>query len=200
MSGLSSPSSNDSQSLKYLDLFTIIKEKIDNYEWPENETIPTERELAERYQTSRTTVRKAIEHLRQKGYLHSEHGRGTFVLPELSRRSQRQLHGFTDDILARKGTPKQQILEFGFVSVNEPIRNALQLSGHTRVLRIKRVRFDNTTPMGIQTTYLPIDENNAFTEEELLEFGSLYKLLAQKMGLELLEAYETISARQPSSA
>ncbi|MEI4927487.1 UTRA domain-containing protein, partial [Klebsiella pneumoniae] len=54
--------------------------------------------------------------------------------------------------------------------------------------------------MGIQTTYLPIDENNAFTEEELLEFGSLYKLLAQKMGLELLEAYETISARQPSSA
>lgn len=141
MSGLSSPSSNDSQSLKYLDLFTIIKEKIDNYEWPENETIPTERELAERYQTSRTTVRKAIEHLRQKGYLHSEHGRGTFVLPELSRRSQRQLHGFTDDILARKGTPKQQILEFGFVSVNEPIRNALQLSGHTRVLRIKRVRF-----------------------------------------------------------
>ncbi len=109
MSGLSSPSSNDSQSLKYLDLFTIIKEKIDNYEWPENETIPTERELAERYQTSRTTVRKAIEHLRQKGYLHSEHGRGTFVLPELSRRSQRQLHGFTDDILARKGTPKQQI-------------------------------------------------------------------------------------------
>lgn len=200
MSGLSSPSSNDSQSLKYLDLFTIIKEKIDNYEWPENETIPTERELAERYQTSRTTVRKAIEHLRQKGYLHSEHGRGTFVLPELSRRSQRQLHGFTDDILARKGTPKQQILEFGFVSVNEPIRNALQLSGHTRVLRIKRVRFDNTTPMGIQTTYLPVDENNAFTEEELLEFGSLYKLLAQKMGLELLEAYETISARQPSSA
>ena len=46
--------------------------------------------------------------------------------------------------------------------------------------------------MGIQTTYLPIDENNAFTEEELLEFGSLYKLLAQKMGLELLEAYETL--------
>lgn len=67
MSDLSSPTNNDSQSLKYLDLFTIIKEKIDNYEWPENETIPTERELAERYQTSRTTVRKAIEHLRQKG-------------------------------------------------------------------------------------------------------------------------------------
>ena len=200
MSGLSSPSNNDSQSLKYLDLFTIIKEKIDNHEWSENETIPTERELAERYQTSRTTVRKAIEHLRQKGYLLSEHGRGTFVLPELSRRTQRQLHGFTDDILARKGTPKQQILEFGFVPATEPIRNALQLSSHTSVLRIKRVRFNNTTPMGIQTAWLPIDKSAAFTEQELLEYGSLYKLLADKMGLELLEAYETISARQPSPA
>lgn len=142
-------------------------------------------------------MRKAIEHLRQKGYLHSEHGRGTFVLPELSRRSQRQLHGFTDDILARKGTPKQQILEFGFVSVNEPIRNALQLSGHTRVLRIKRVRFDNTTPMGIQTTYLPIDENNAFTEEELLEFGSLYKLLAQKWDLNYLKLMKRLALANP---
>lgn len=200
MSGLSSSSKNNSLSLKYLDLYTIIKQKIDNFEWTENQTIPTERELAELYQTSRTTVRKAIEHLRQKGYLHSEHGRGTFVLPELSRQSQRQLHGFTDDILARKGTPKQQILEFGFVPASEPIRNALQVASHARVLRIKRVRFDNTTPMGIQTTYLPVAEDNSFSEQELLEYGSLYKLLAEKMGLELLEAYETISARQPSSA
>ncbi|MBZ0058980.1 MULTISPECIES: GntR family transcriptional regulator [unclassified Leclercia] len=200
MSDVNSSQNNEPHSLKYLDLFTLIKNKIDAGEWAENATIPTERELAERYKTSRTTVRKAIEHLRQKGYLHSEHGRGTFVLPELSRRSQRQLHGFTDDILARNGVPRQQILEFGFVPANEMLRHALQLSGNRPVLRIKRLRFDNTTPMGIQTAWLPVDEAHAFTQEELLEAGSLYKLLAQKMGLELLEAYETIGARQPSAA
>jgi DNA-binding FadR family transcriptional regulator len=49
----------------------------------EGERLPAERELAERLQVSRVTLREAIRALREAGYLESRRGRtgGTFVLP-----------------------------------------------------------------------------------------------------------------------
>ncbi len=67
--------------LKHREIFDEIKKKVDNGEWKEGKAIPTERELSEYYLSSRTTIRKAIESLKQRGYLHSVHGQGTFVLP-----------------------------------------------------------------------------------------------------------------------
>ena len=56
--------------LKHREIFDEIKKKIDNGEWKEGKAIPTERELAEHFLSSRTTIRKAIESLKQRGYLH----------------------------------------------------------------------------------------------------------------------------------
>lgn len=186
--------------VKYQELYKLIKEKIDTQAWSDGQVIPTERELAEVYNTSRTTVRKAIEHLRQQGYLHSEHGRGNFVLPERSRQSQRSLHSFTDDLLSRGGKPSQEILEIGFIPMNDMIRKSLELPvNERRVFCVKRLRYSNTTPMGIQTSYFPLKEKDAISKEELLSYGSLYKLLGEKCNVFPLEAYESISARLPSS-
>jgi len=191
---------SSNQVVKYQELYKSIKAKIDTKEWAENQVIPTERELAEVYDTSRTTVRKAIEHLRQQGYLHSEHGRGNFVLPELSRQSQRSLHSFTDDLVSRGGKPKQEILEIGFIPLNDMIRKSLELPvNERRIFCVKRVRYSNTTPMGIQTAYFPLKEKDEITQEALLECGSLYKLLGEKCNIFPLEAHESISARLPSA-
>ncbi|MEX6120421.1 GntR family transcriptional regulator [Providencia hangzhouensis] len=187
--------------LKYQEIYLDIKNKIDQQEWREEDVIPTERELAEIYETSRTTIRKTIELLKQDGYLFSQHGRGTFVLPEKSRLSKRSLHSFTDDISSRGGTPSQEILEIGFVPLSNTIRQNLQLSLHERtIFRIKRIRFSETTPMGIHTSYIPLPPNAPIEKEELLEYGSLYKLLKEKYNLFPLEAYESISARLASSS
>lgn len=192
--------SSSTQSLKYQELFQAIKEKIDSQEWQANQVIPTERELADSYKTSRTTVRKAIGYLRQQGYLHSAHGRGTFVLPERSRQSNRSLHSFTDDINARGGKPGQEILEIGFIQLNDMIRKSLELPvNQRRIFRVKRLRFSDTTPMGIQTSYFPLKEKDEITAEELKQYGSLYALLAEKCNVYPLEAYESIGARMPSS-
>ena len=58
--------------------------------------VPTERELAERFATSRTTVRQAIAELVIDGRLERTQGRGTFVAqPKLMQ--LRQLTSFSQD-------------------------------------------------------------------------------------------------------
>jgi DNA-binding GntR family transcriptional regulator len=43
--------------------------------------LPSERSMAEEYQTAYTTVRRAMEVLRERGVIITRHGRGTFVKP-----------------------------------------------------------------------------------------------------------------------
>lgn len=184
--------------LKHREIFEKIKKKIDEGEWKENKATPTERELADYFYCSRTTLRKAIESLKQRGYLHSVHGQGTFVLPTRSRENH-LLHSFTDDLNARGGKPAQKILEIGYVPVSEVIRKNLGLDIHIdTAFFVKRIRYIGTTPLGVHSSWLALSENMAFTEEELLAKGSLYALLEETRGIKLLEATEVISARLPS--
>lgn len=184
--------------LKHREIFEDIKKKIDSGEWRENSATPTERELADYFYCSRTTLRKAIDSLKHRGYIHSVHGQGTFVLPASSRENH-LLHSFTDDVNARGGKPAQKILEIGNVPVSEIIRKNLGLDVHIEtVFFVKRIRYVGTTPLGIQSSWLALNEGSAFTEEELLAKGSLYALLEDSRGIKLLEATEVISARLPS--
>jgi DNA-binding GntR family transcriptional regulator len=63
----------------YLQLKTIILDRITSGEYPENSQIPSEQAFCETYNISRPTVRQAISDLTNSGYLRKEKGKGTFV-------------------------------------------------------------------------------------------------------------------------
>lgn len=183
---------------KYKDIIESMRKKMTSGEWAQDFIIPSERELAEHYGVNRITIRKAIANLKQQGYLHSEAKRGNYVLPPRSHDSN-MLYSFSDDTRRLGGVPGQKILEFGFVPVSEFIRSNLQLPlSYQSILRIKRVRLSDTTPMGIQTSYLKLKPEQFITQQELEDAGSLYMLLEEKLNIHMMEAYESIGARLPS--
>lgn len=47
--------------------------------WEENDKLPTEFELTEMFNVSRTSIRSAVQKLRDKGIIYTKHGRGSFV-------------------------------------------------------------------------------------------------------------------------
>nr|WP_220185842.1 trehalose operon repressor [Paenactinomyces guangxiensis] len=55
-------------------------EQIEQGRLPVNTRLPSENELAKMYDTSRETVRKALNLLSQNGYIHKIKGKGSFVL------------------------------------------------------------------------------------------------------------------------
>ena len=70
----------DSLQKLYVQMYSIIKEKIETREWPNGAQIPTEDELCRTYDVSKATVRKAVSELVRSGYLKKQQGKGTFVI------------------------------------------------------------------------------------------------------------------------
>jgi GntR family transcriptional regulator, arabinose operon transcriptional repressor len=63
----------------YKQIEDVILTGIKNDEYKAGEIIPSERELSDKLNVSRYTIRKAIEELVNKGYLYRKQGNGTFV-------------------------------------------------------------------------------------------------------------------------
>lgn len=180
---------------KYYQLSEILRHKIDNNEWQPHDPIPPERELETLYNVSRTTVREALNHLANQGYIYREHGRGTFVSRPKMQQSLHTLHSFTDDMAVRGSVAGQRILSLERITPSDRVRQQLELSSGTEsVMQVERLRHADDEPIGIQLAYLPLTVDQTITMEELLEVGSLYTLLETKFGLIPVEADETLEA------
>ncbi len=67
-------------SKRYTDIYEDIKKQILDGTYPPGEKLPSENEFCKIYDTSRGTVRKALDLLAKEGLVNSLHGKGVFVL------------------------------------------------------------------------------------------------------------------------
>src|SRR5260221_1333891 len=85
---------------RYHQLIKIIREQCAAAE--PGQLIPTEQEMCQMYSVSRTTVRKALDHLTQEGVLYRIQGKGTFIArPKLRERFVQQAVGIYEDMAVR---------------------------------------------------------------------------------------------------
>jgi DNA-binding FadR family transcriptional regulator len=77
--------------IKATDITTILRERIEEGVWHTNETLPTERLLAEEFGVARNTVRSALQTLENEDLISREVGRGTIVKQRTSDELRRVL-------------------------------------------------------------------------------------------------------------
>ena len=178
---------------KYYQLANIIRQQIENGTFPSYTAIPSERQIEEQYSLSRPTIRQAIDILERQGYLYRVHGKGTFVSPPKLQKGILELTSFSEDMRNRGLEPGQQILEFGEIKPPAKVARQLEIKEPNRkVLRIKRLRFGDKTPIGLQDSYLCLPSGQTITREEIEARGSIYSILQEKFGLYPTEADETL--------
>src|SRR5512139_2154330 len=100
----------ESQQKLYVQMYSIIKDKIEQREWPAGSQISTEDELCAIYNVSKATVRMAIAELVRNGYLRKQQGKGTFVshaLPDLGITMKTKL---TEDMFGEGVTAHKEVL------------------------------------------------------------------------------------------
>src|SRR3989337_1313489 len=112
----------ESQQKLYVQVYSIIKDKIEQREWPAGSQIPTEDDLCTTYNVSKATVRMAIAELVRNGYLKKQQGKGTFVtyaLPGLGIAVKTRL---TEDMFGEGVNVKKEILVKGVKEPTEDVR------------------------------------------------------------------------------
>lgn len=179
---------------RYRQLADIIRAAIEQGLLTDNQALPSERELAEKYEVSRDTVRKAVRYLEERGVIYSDHGRGTFVAPALVRRMSRFIDSFSQDTLQRGGVPGQQILSVENTAASMGIAGLLGVEPGHSLTRVRRVRLIDDAPVGLHDAYFPLPRGVKVERTEIEQTQSLYKLLTDKVGFAPAEAVENLCA------
>ena len=181
----------------YFQIKQTIKGWILNKEFAGGEKIPSEHELAERFQVSRLTVRQALSQLVQEGFLISRRGEGTFVTRDenLIDSFSLEFQGVMDDLFFRQ-ISKVQIKSAQIQKVAPPksIREKLGLGAETgEVFQVRRVRYIKDRPFTYTVNYLPLEIGRKIREKDLYH-NALMNILEQKAGVQFTEAVQTIEA------
>ncbi|GAF82153.1 unnamed protein product, partial [marine sediment metagenome] len=158
-----------------------LREKIESGEWNPGARLPTENELCEMCQISKTTVRQALSALAIEGFLVRKQGRGTFVAEPRIEQGPVELTSFSEEMQRRGLCPASKIMELKEIPATPKIAEELELNKGELVFMIKRLRLADDEPMGIQTAYLPAALLPGLLDEELS--GSLYQVLEEKYSI-----------------
>jgi GntR family transcriptional regulator len=177
----------------YHQLKASLVKDIDAGRWRPGEQLPTEDALMAQFQVSKITVRQALRDLQQSGYIRREQGRGTFVQGPPLEEGPRDLKSFTAEIQGHGLTATSRVLEQGLVEAPAEIAACLGIREGDPVFRLRRLRFAEGEPMGLQTAYVPATlapgiEQLSFTD------ASLYEILAARYSLYPASARETHKA------
>ena len=178
---------------RYRWLADTLRSAIEGGAFGDNQALPSERDLAEKFEVSRDTVRKAVRYLEERGILYSDHGRGTFVAPAIVRKMSRFLDSFSVDTSARGGVPGQKVLAIEPAAASMAVAGLLGLQPGQALVRIKRLRLINGEPVGLHDAYLPATKGVKIDRATLEKAGSLYRLLHES-GIVPAEAIENLSA------
>jgi GntR family transcriptional regulator len=160
---------------------------------PPETQLPSEDGLIERFKVSRTTVRKAIQNLVERGIVEVRRGKGTFVTRPKITQELTELTGFVEDMQALGRTPTARLLDKRIVAADEAVAHHLALVPGTLVVRLQRVRLADSVAVSFDETFLPRDLGEKVVGDDL-EAEPVFALLEDKYGTPLVEAEYRLEA------
>lgn len=179
----------------YQQIKQLVLRALDMGEWKPGEVIPSEFELAARFQVSQGTVRKAVDELAAENILIRRQGKGTFVSthhePNVRFRFLR--------LAASEGrtSPTQShVLSCQRIRANAHAAQQLDLRVGESLIYIRRVLTFDEVPTVVDDIYLPSALFKGLTST-LLEAHKgvpLYGLFETEFGVSMVRAQEQIRA------
>ncbi len=159
---------------------------------PEGSALPTERELSERFDVARGTVRQVLQRLEIEQRIYRRQGKGTFVAP--AKIEQRLgLTSHTEEMRASGFAPSSKLIDVSRIPAPNEVAAALRLNEGAEVLQIERLRLADGEAIALEVLYLNAERFDGISAA-LGEDVSFYQLLRSEYGVELDSAEETIEA------
>ena len=185
---------------KYAQLIQEIQRRIDSGEYPPGSLLPSEHQLSEMFHVARATVARALQILRQDGWIVTQQGRGSFARgrpPWMALKSRTaEGAGLDRDESEEPGDPVE-------VDVRVPQPRVAELLGgdsDRTVLARQRLLRSAEEACELVTWWIPVElaEGTGLAAPELIS-GGVLRHLAQRKGVHVHHVVEQIAARHPTA-
>lgn len=139
------------------------------------ELIPSEVDIALKFDVSRMTARQAVLNLMREGLVDRKRGAGTFIADAPLHRREGTLFSFTEDMRRRGKVPSSKLISAKIEKGQSTDLKPLGLTSGSNVIVIKRIRFADGNPLSLERVALIPEAAEVLKAD--LENGSLHEAL-----------------------
>lgn len=173
------------KTAKYKQIEDYIKQEISRKNLQIGDQIMTEEQLCQRFNFSRMTINKALNHLSTLGYIERIPGRGSFVTaPRIQKENLGTGSSFTEDMKSIGLKAGARLLSYELLRADDipTIAKKLELGGNDFIHYFVRLRTGNEKPIAISYTYVSMPKSFLPSNVDCLN-ASFYEFV-DSLGLE----------------
>lgn len=182
---------------KYARVLSELQKRISEGVYEPGSLLPSEDQLTKEFGVSRTTVIRAVQILKQEGWVDSQQGTGRFVRGRPASASDRARPG-RQAIEADEGSDSR-LVEVGHVMAPDAVAAALRLKKSEAVLMRRVLTMRGGEPSELVTSYFPLDiAHGTDLGSEQLVAGGMRQHVEARHKIRYDHMTEQIAARLPS--
>lgn len=182
---------------KYITIYHDLREKIQQKQWSKDEMLPSENELATTYQTSRETIRKALDLLVQDGLIQKVRGKGSVITGlNIMDFPVSGLVSFKELATKMNLETKTTVTDLTSMKPDDHLQSKLEVSQAESIWKVVRLR-----EISGEKIILDIDYFNKEVVPELTKDiceDSIYNYLENELGLNISFAKKEIVVEEPT--
>lgn len=170
-----------------------LRNRIEDGTYEVDDQLPSEHQLTERFDTSRITVRRALQTLENEGLIYRRQGLGSFVRDRRTRQGLVRLTDFAQDMAQAGLDASSEVLHHAQESAPSNVARALDIEPETTVVRLDRLRLGDGTPVAFDRTWLPVFYAQLIEDHDLTD-ETIYHILEQEYEIPVLRGHYRIEA------
>lgn len=179
----------------YRQIKALLLQSLERGEWKPGELIPSEFDLAARFQVSQGTVRKAVDELAAEHMLQRRQGKGTFVSTHHEARTRYRFLRLAPDGEGEGERAESRIVDVRRTRASTEIARGLDLRPGDSVVAIRRLLSFGGAPTVVDDIWVPGGLFKGLTAEVLgSNRAPLYALFESEFGVSMVRADEKIRA------
>ena len=175
-------------------VYLSLRDEISNGTLSPGARLPGEHRLADSFDVSRITIRRALVALAADGWIEKRTGSGSVVLArnEDDPKIAADISTLIPHLVEMDRTTTARLLSFSYGPAGDSVADALSLPRGGKVQTAVRVRYSGNDPFSHLTTYVPEDIALTYGEADLAT-QPLFRLL-ERSGVTVASAHQTVTA------
>ena len=169
-----------------------LRNRIEQGTYEVDEKLPSEKQLGDRFDVSRVTVRRALQTLESEDYIYRRQGLGSFVKERRAAQGLVRLTDFAQD-MAQAGLEASSRVEHHAPETPPPAVAVHLATDDQTVMRLDRLRLGDGRPVAFDRTWLPMFYAQLLEDHDLEE-ETIYHILEAEYDIPVLRGHYRITA------